>query len=219
MIIALAKGTQAMEWVLQEQKELAKMNMRILRKYAELAEIFMGPDNGIRVTTMLELGQQEKVEWKVHEEMVRREKGARRDPGLSRGRRNRGARGGKNRGTRSVDQEAPHQGITSPFLQQFGKLVGGPKPREEEEEDSMAWWKRQLEGEEEEVLEEPTRPRSRATNKEVSPSKKQEKPREDRDLLPEIHGNLLTKKNGQPLAPRPKGVLPQGEVENGFLTR
>ena len=59
---------------MQEQKDLAKINMRILRKYAELAGIFLGPDNGIRVTTMLAVGQQEKEEWKPHAEMVRKEK-------------------------------------------------------------------------------------------------------------------------------------------------
>ena len=37
--------------------------------------------------------------------------------------------------------------------------------------------------------------------------------------LPGTQKSGLTKKNGQPPDPRPKGVLPQGAVENGFLTR
>ena len=49
--------------------------------------------------------------------------------------------------------------------------------------------------------------------------KTSEKPRGDQIKTSREYERELTKKTGQPLAPRPKGVLPQGEVENGFLTR
>ena len=74
MIIAVAKGKKAKEWVMQEQKKLTRMNMAILRKYAELSGVFLGPDNGIRVATTLKMSQQEKEQWEVHEKKVREEK-------------------------------------------------------------------------------------------------------------------------------------------------
>ena len=52
MIIAAAKETGAQDWVTKAQRELTKSNMKILREYANMVGLYMGPDNGIRVVSV-----------------------------------------------------------------------------------------------------------------------------------------------------------------------
>ena len=63
MIIAAAKETGAQDWVTQAQKELTKSNMKILREYADMVGLYMGPDNGIRVVSVLKDTQNTKEAW------------------------------------------------------------------------------------------------------------------------------------------------------------
>ena len=59
----MAKGKEAQAWVTQAQKELTKGNMKILREYANLAGLYMGPDNGIRIVSVFKDTQNTKEAW------------------------------------------------------------------------------------------------------------------------------------------------------------
>ena len=86
------------------------------------------------------------------------------------------------------------------------ELEGG---MEEEEAIPDHWWRRN------------TRYWRAELTKVSTDQKTSEKPWGDQIKTSREYERELTNKTGQPLAPRPKGVLPKGEVEmeNGFLTR
>ena len=89
----------------------------------------MGPDNAIRVTTMLEQGQKEKEAWSLHEEMVRKEKQA--EEGCSQEEEEEEEQEEREESKRE-ETLGGRKGTTliSSFLQVFGNM--GPKETEEE---------------------------------------------------------------------------------------
>ena len=62
MIISAAHPETAMDYIFKAQKALTHHNTTILAKYTELAGIYKGPDNGIRITTKLTPTQEEQMQ-------------------------------------------------------------------------------------------------------------------------------------------------------------
>ena len=70
----MAKGKEAQAWVTQAQKELTKGKIKILREYANLAGLYMGPDNGIRVVSVFKDTQNTKEAWAQQQQAMKEQR-------------------------------------------------------------------------------------------------------------------------------------------------
>ena len=70
MTIAAVKGNMAQETIMCTQRRLAIWNGKILCKYAELAGLYKGPDNGIRIVSTLQDCQKQKKQHKEEQHIL-----------------------------------------------------------------------------------------------------------------------------------------------------